>query len=63
MQIKEYMIRKQAAEFLGVSGNTLIAWEKRGKLKCYRHPMSNYRLYKIVDLEEILKSINELFKA
>jgi len=46
-----YLTKNEAAKLLGVCCNTLIQWDKRGILKAYRHPISNYRLYKVEDLE------------
>jgi len=57
--MSDYMTIKEAAEFLRVTGQTLRNWDKQGKLKPYRHPMNNYRLYKKVDLVKILKSIKK----
>ncbi len=57
--MSEYMTIKEAAEFLKVTGQTLRNWDKLGKMKPYRHPMNNYRLYKKADLIKILKSIKK----
>ncbi|MFH1505330.1 MAG: MerR family DNA-binding transcriptional regulator [Candidatus Omnitrophota bacterium] len=57
--MSEYMTIKEAAEYLKVTGQTLRNWDKLGKLKPYRHPMNNYRLYKKADLDKILKSIKK----
>jgi len=55
----EYFTIKQAADYLNVTGQTLRNWDKSGKLKPYRHPMNNYRLYKKADLDRLLKSIKK----
>ena len=55
--ISDYMSVKDAAEFLGVSKDTIRRWDKKGKLKAYRHPMNHYRLYKKADLQAILDKI------
>lgn len=57
MKINEYMLLKEAAEFLGVAPNTLRNWEVEKKVLSYRHPVNKYRLYKKEDLEQILNSI------
>ena len=57
--MEDYMTIKEAAEFLKVTGQTLRNWDNLGKLKPYRHPMNNYRLYKKVDLVKIIKSIKK----
>jgi excisionase family DNA binding protein len=50
---------KKAAETLGVSIQTIIRWDKNGKLKAVRHPMNNYRLYRLVDLKKLAEGIGE----
>ncbi len=53
----QFITIKQAASILGVSPLTLRNWDKNGKLKAYRHPMNNYRVYKIEDLEAVIGEI------
>ena len=55
----DYMTVKEAAEFLGISNETLRRWDRKGKLKAYRHPLNRYRLYKKQDLENLLKQIKQ----
>ena len=52
-----YITIKQASEILEVSPLTLRNWDKNGKLKAHRHPMNNYRVYKIEDLEKVFTEI------
>jgi DNA repair protein RadD len=40
-----------AANYLGVSIQTLRRWDSSGKLKSTRHPASKYRYYRLTDLE------------
>lgn len=54
---KLYVNIKDAAEILGVSKLTLRNWDKAGKLSALRHPISNYRVYKIEDLKKILSQM------
>jgi len=56
---KLYFRIKEAASILGVSPLTLRNWDKNGKLKAHRHPMNNYRVYKVEDLEAVLHEIEE----
>lgn len=42
---------------LGVTPLTLRNWDKNGKLKAYRHPMNNYRVYKLEDIENVVSGI------
>lgn len=55
--IKDYMMSGQAADYLGVSQNTLRIWDKKRKLIPYRHPINGYRLYLIEDLNKLLGEI------
>lgn len=59
MNLSDYMTIKEAAEYLGVNPMTLRRWDSSGKLKSYRHPINNYRLYKKKDLEKILKGVKK----
>lgn len=52
-----YITIKQASKILGVSPLTLRNWDKNGKMKARRHPMNNYRVYKIEDLEKVMGEI------
>jgi excisionase family DNA binding protein len=54
-----YMRIKGAAEYLGVSENTLRNWGKAGKIPEYRHPVNNYRLYKESDLQSLLQKLEQ----
>ncbi len=53
----EFFTVKEAAEFLGVSPNTLRSWGAAKKIAEYRHPVNNYRLYRRTDLEELHKKL------
>lgn len=52
-----YFSIKEAAEILGVSALTLRNWDKAGKFRAQRHPMNNYRVYKLSALKDIIKDI------
>jgi DNA repair protein RadD len=41
----------EAANYLGISIQTLRRWDSAGKLKSTRHPASKYRYYRLIDLE------------
>ena len=45
---------KQASKILGVSTLTLRNWDNNGKFPAGRHPISNYRVYKVSDIEELI---------
>jgi MerR family transcriptional regulator, copper efflux regulator len=55
----KYLTVKAAAEFLGVCPTTLLNWDRTGKLKPHRHPMNRYRLYRLDELEAVLRSVRE----
>lgn len=48
---------KKASEMLGVTSLTLRNWDRDGKLNALRHPINNYRVYQIEDIEKILNKI------
>ena len=52
-----YFSIKEASEILGVSTLTMRNWDKSGKFKAQRHPMNNYRVYKLSSLEHIIEDI------
>lgn len=56
-KIKDYLKIADAAEYLGVSQNTLRAWAESGKIPCRRNPANKYRLFRRQDLEAYLKSL------
>lgn len=56
---KEYLTVRQAAEYLGVTVMTLHRWDAAGKLKARRHPINNYRLYKMEDLKKLLNKASK----
>jgi MerR family transcriptional regulator, copper efflux regulator len=52
-----YFSIKEAADILGVSPLTLRNWDKTGKFPAQRHPMNNYRVYKLSSIENIINDI------
>lgn len=56
-----YLNIKQAAKILGVSTLTLRNWDNNGKFPAGRHPISNYRVYKIQDIEDLLNRMDNRF--
>lgn len=57
MRREGYLRVKEASELLGVSPNTVRSWGETGKIPEYRHPVNNYRLYKKVELQRLLKQV------
>lgn len=55
--VKKYLTIKEVAELLGVTTLTLRNWDRIGKLKAYRNPINNYRVYKPEEIELFLRKI------
>ena len=53
----KYLTIKQASKLLHVTPLTLRNWDKRGLLKPYRHPLNNYRIYRIDQIEAFLRQL------
>lgn len=62
-RVDEFMQIAEAAEFLGICQNTLRNWGRSGKVKEYRHPVNNYRLYKQGELQRLLSKIEPVASA
>jgi excisionase family DNA binding protein len=58
-KLRDYLRISQAAEYLGVSSNTLRNWENAGKLPAYRHPLNKYRLFKKAELDALLRKVKK----
>jgi len=56
---QEYITIKEAANILGVTPQTLRAWERRGELVPFRNPINNYRVYKISQIEEFIQEMQD----
>lgn len=44
---------------LGVTPLTIRNWDAKGKLAAYRNPVNNYRLYKVEDIEVLMRQIEQ----
>ena len=56
-KLSDYLRISEAAEYLGVSPNTLRNWVNAGKIAAVRHPVNAYRLFKREDLDALLKKV------
>jgi MerR family transcriptional regulator, copper efflux regulator len=56
-KLRDYLRISDAAEYLGVSPNTLRNWENAGKIVAHRHPVNHYRLFRRQDLDALLKRV------
>lgn len=54
---KKFFSIKEAAEMLNVSKLTLRNWDKNGKLFALRHPINNYRVYHVEDINKIINQM------
>jgi len=59
---KRYFGIKEVAKLLNVTNLTLRNWDKAGKLKAYRNPINNYRLYKPEDIELFIRRLESVGK-
>lgn len=50
----KFITIKEAAKILRVSPLTLRNWDNSGKFLAGRHPISNYRVYKVEDIEDLI---------
>ena len=61
-KLDSFLTVAEAADYLGVSSNTIRNWGRDGKIKEHRHPINNYRLFKTDDLDKLLKKANNPIK-
>jgi excisionase family DNA binding protein len=58
-KVNEYLKVGEAAEYLGVSKDTVRRWDTAGQLKARRHPISDFRLYMRSDLDAFLSVLHQ----
>ena len=56
-KLRDYLRISEAADYLGVSPNTLRNWERAGKIAAHRHPVNRYRLFRQQDLDSLLRQV------
>ncbi|MBI2674180.1 MAG: MerR family DNA-binding transcriptional regulator [Candidatus Yanofskybacteria bacterium] len=54
---KKFLTVREVANLLGITPLTVRNWDTKGKLVAYRNPVNNYRLYKVEDVEVLLRQI------
>jgi predicted site-specific integrase-resolvase len=54
---KKYLLVQEVAHLLGVTPLTIRNWDTKGKLMAYRNPVNNYRMYKVEDVETLIRQI------
>ena len=57
-KLRDFLRISEAAEYLGVSPNTLRNWERTGKILAQRHPVNRYRLFRQQDLDSLLSQVD-----
>ena len=57
MKLRKYLKIAEAAEFLGVSQNTLRKWADEGRIAVRINPANGYRLFRREDLEAYLETV------
>ncbi len=58
-KLDDYVRIAEAAEYLGVCRNTLRNWGRTGRIPEHRHPVNNYRLFKVSDLDKLLRKTEQ----
>ncbi len=54
--MSDYISLSEASELLGKSKETLRRWDNEGRLNAVREPMSNYRMYKRSEINNLFSS-------
>lgn len=54
---KKYLLVQEVAHLMGVTPLTVRNWDAKGKLVAYRNPVNNYRIYKVEDVEALIRGI------
>ena len=56
---KKFLTVREVARLMGITPLTVRNWDTKGKLVAYRNPVNNYRLYKVEDVEVLLRQIEQ----
>ena len=54
--MKDYLSLTEASELIGKSKETLRRWDREGKLNAVREPISNYRVYRKIEVQELFNN-------
>ena len=57
MKSKQHLTVKQAAKIIGVVELTLRNWDNSKKFEAVRHPINNYRVYTLDQIDELMKKL------
>ena len=56
---KKYLTIRQASKLIGVTELTLRNWDKAGKFAAARHPINNYRVYTLDQIEALMLKLGK----
>ena len=56
---KQYLTVNEVAKIFGVTPLTIRNWDKKGALIAHRNPVNNYRVYKVADVESLMKGTED----
>jgi len=56
---KKYLTVNEVSKLLGVTPLTVRNWDKKGALVALRHPVNNYRMYRIEDVEDLIRKLEQ----
>ena len=54
---KKFLNVNEVAQIFEVTPLTVRNWDKKGSLVAYRNPVNNYRMYKVEDVEALMKKV------
>lgn len=54
---RQYLTIQQASRLVGVTALTLRNWDNARKFRAARHPINNYRMYTLDQIEGLLKKM------
>ena len=57
--MREYLTLSEVSEYIGKSKETLRRWDREGKLSAVREPISNYRVYKREQVENLFSEFSQ----
>ena len=56
---RKYLTIQQAARLLSVTELTLRNWDKAGKFVAARHPINNYRIYTLDQVDALIHKLGK----
>lgn len=57
MSREKLLTVQEVAALLGVNPETIRRWDNAGKFRARRHPINNYRLYSLKNVEGLRRKI------